>query len=459
MKTTDREIVKKVLEDFEARKDARKQYELQWQLNIDFLHGKQNNQITNMDMVVQSGKRYYWQQREVFNHIAPLVESRLAKLASANDRISVVPLSSTEHDIKCADKCEKVIKAAFKRLNMKSLVDQANMWSEMTGTSFYKVVWDNNGGRAVGELDGKKVQEGDVKIVVCSPFEIYPDSLSAGDMAQLASIIHAKPYSVEMIKKIWGVDVVGADIEVHDFNRASGRGTNILKNAAMVIERYKDGELVIVAGDKLLYKGEFAGEFPFVRQTCESSPGLFFGRSVIERAIPVQRAYNAVKNRKTEFMNRLACGVLSVEDGSVDVEALENDGLAPGTIVMYKKGSEAPRFLDGGEVPASLEVEEERLLGELAIITGGSDISRGDFSNVSGVALEIMVTQDRLRIKRSIESAQNSRVLVASKLLQLYKTYASSARLERLASGKVVEIFTFSSNDITSDEVEISENE
>jgi hypothetical protein len=192
---------------------------------------------------------------------------------------------------------------------------------------------------------------------------------------------------------------------------------------------------------------------PFIRQTSESVPGSFFGRSVIERAIPVQRAYNAVKNRKTEFMNRLACGVLAVEDGSVDIEALENDGLAPGTIVSYSKGSCAPQFLDTGSIPAELAKEEERLLSELATITGGSDISRGDFGSVSGIALEIMVAQDKLRIQRAVSSSQNARIAVAQRVLQLYKQFATAARLDRMVTGKIVEIFSWSSSDITSDEI------
>jgi hypothetical protein len=268
----------------------------------------------------------------------------------------------------------------------------------------------------------------------------------------LGSIIHAKPYTVEAVKKIWGVDVLGGDIEVHNFGRNSNQERNVLSDAVMVIERYKDGVLEIVAGDKLLFSGNY-NSLPFVRQTSEALPGVFFGRSVIERAIPVQRAYNAVKNRKAEFLNRLACGVISVEENSVDVEALENDGLAPGTIITYRQGSAAPSFMNGGFVPESLEREEERLLGELSSITGGSDVSRGQFKDVSGVALEIMVEQDKLRIRRSVESSQDALVLVATKMLQLYKQYATGIRMERLAQGKVVEIFTFSNKDITSDEV------
>ena len=85
-----------------------------------------------------------------------------------------------------------------------------------------------------------------------------------------------------------------------------------------------------MAGGKLLYADVLPfvnGErnergFPFVKQDCLRLPGAFFGASVIERLIPVQRAYNAVRNRKHEFLNRLSMGVLTVEDGSIDTEEL-----------------------------------------------------------------------------------------------------------------------------------------
>ena len=55
-------------------------------------------------------------------------------------------------------------------------------------------------------------------------------------------------------------------------------------------------------------------------------PGAFFGTCVVDRMIPLQRAYNAVRNRKHEFLNRLTMGVVAVEDGSVDAEALAEEG-------------------------------------------------------------------------------------------------------------------------------------
>ena len=459
-------LVDDVKADFERRKAERKAFELQWQLNMDFANGKQNNTVSSFGTVVPAGKQFWWQQREVFNHISPMIESRLARLADAHPEICVIPADSDNRSRECADVCKKVIASTFQKVGMTELSTAAQMWSEMTGTAFYKIAWDNTGGAQIGEVNKKPIFQGDISVTVCSPFEIYPDNTTASSLNEVQSLIHAKVYKTSTVKEIWGVDVNGGDVEVFDFNN---KGKTELGNAVVVIERYEKptkemplGRFVSVAGDKLLYNGSLpfcnaaggARTFPFVRQTSESVPGCFWGRSVIERAIPVQRAYNSVKNRKTEFINRLACGCISVEDGSVDLESLENEGLAPGTVLVYRQGFNAPKFFEGGSLPAELEREEERLLREFATITGGSDIARAaEVSNISGIALQILTDQDNRRMNRAVSEIMNAYATIATQILRLYRQFAVERRLEQLVKGQEFEVFTWDAGVITSDQI------
>ena len=157
-----------------------------------------------------------------------------------------------------------------------------------------------------------------------------------------------------------------------------------------MIEKYEKpsvefpkGRLITIAGDKLLYYGElpyYNAEqttyfYPFVKQESQNSAGNFFGSSIIERLIPVQRAYNAVKNRKHEFMNRLSMGIMNVEDGSIDVEELAEDGLSPGKILVYRQGSNPPEMMEGISMPTEFNEEEDKLLNEFVVISGVSDVS------------------------------------------------------------------------------------
>lgn len=75
----------------------------------------------------------------------------------------------------------------------------------------------------------------------------------------------------------------------------------------------------------------------------EEMAKLIYGKGgLVDRLIPLQREYNALKNRKSEFINRLVLGTTFVEDGSVDIDDLAEEGLAPGKIVIYRQGSIAP---------------------------------------------------------------------------------------------------------------------
>lgn len=139
-------------------------------------------------------------------------------------------------------------------------------------------------------------------------------------------------------------------------------GVLVTEYYEMPSAEYKNGRLLITCGDMLLYEGELpyqTGEngerrAPFVRQVSLSRPGCFWGMSIIERCIPIQRAYNAVKNRKHEFLNRAAVGVLAVEEGSVDLENLELEGLAPANCWFTVRAAIFLRFCREGICLASL---------------------------------------------------------------------------------------------------------
>ncbi len=196
---------------------------------------------------------------------------------------------------------------------------------------------------------------------------------------------------------------------------------------------------------------------PFVRQTCLINPGSFFGVSLIERIIPIQRAYNAVKNRKHEYLNRIAMGVLAVEDGSVDTDNLEEEGLSPGKILVYRQGSTPPQMLTMGKVPTDFYLEEDRLLNEFVMISGVSELmklSETPDNVTSGVALSILAEQDETRLNITAASIRNAVKEVGRQLLRLYKQFAAVKRIKRIAGeGGDVEQLYFNASDITSDDL------
>ena len=476
-------LAREVQADFQARQKARRHLERGWQLNMNFVSGNQYCDVSPVGELEAEDPVFYWQSRRTFNHIAPTIDTRMARLSKVRPTLNVRAASDSADDVKTARLSSNILSAVKSRLDLDRVIHRATLWSETCGTSFYKVVWDFDEGNLIGtDGAGRSVREGDVNVIALSPFEIYPDSLSAEGMDEVKSIIHAKAVPVAEIYEKFGVEIAGRRIEefpLAPYSSASGwkRPMDgdylpVPEDREVLIERYTrpcgeypNGRLEIVAGEVLLYEGELPykngdhGErvLPFIRQTCVELAGAFFGISVVDRMIPLQRAYNAVRNRKHEFLNRLTMGVIAVEDGSVDAEELGEEGMYPGKVLVYRQGSNAPHFLDCGSLPAELSEEEERLANEFILVSGVSEISRNSInpSNItSAVGLQLLLDQDQSRMQMSAESVERALKEAGKQILHLYKQFAASKRILRMTgTGGDTELFYFSASDISADDV------
>ncbi len=487
MKKDNDKIVKEVIDDFKRRAEARKSFDLIWQINMNFLMGNQYCNVGYGGQLEEQERQFFWQEREVFNHIAPIYDMRYAKLSKIKPEINILPATNDERDKQSAKVSKKIYQSVKNKLGIDSKVNQAIKWSEVCGTVFYKIVWNSSIGQVVGQDEiGKPIKSGEIEFSVVSPFEIYPDSPVCESLDECQSLIHAKAYTVKQIKSMYGIDVKGERVNTYSLDNVSvgigGLGFNgtvpkiiecVKNDSAIVIERYvrpnseyPNGRLTIIAGEQLVYDDELPfmvgkdrqRDFPFVRQTSIEEPGCFWGTSVIERLIPVQRAFNAVKNRKHEFINRLSLGVLSVEDGSVDLDNLEDEGLCPGKVLVYRQGSNQPKYLESESLPSGLSDEENSLLDEFNKISGVNDLlSTGSISSsISGTALELLISQDETRLNASVESIKVATRDIADKILKLYKQFAVFPRLARIiGENGQIEMFYFSSSDVSSDDIEI----
>ncbi len=480
----EKDIVNAILDDFHVRQSERKFYEATWQLNINFFVGNQYSYISPNGDIVETGKQYFWQEREVYNHIANIIEIRQAKLSRVRPSLTVVPFSDDEGDIACAKTSKKILKAVSHNKNISKILASGTMWSEICGTVFYKVDWNNGGGKIIGmDEAGSTIREGDVDITVVSPFEIYPDSNTYNSVDDCMSIIYARSFHKDAVKNIWGVECEGEDVNVYTLDSISTAGglgyttmssavaKKLKKDQVLVLEKYEkptieypNGRLIIVAGDKLVYMGDLPyinkedGKrgFPFLKQACIASPNCFWGSSVIERCIPIQRSFNAIKNRKHEFLNRLTMGILAVEDGSLDIENLEEEGLSPGKVLIYRQGSSTPKLLSSGSVPLDFQYEENSLLNEFTNISGVSDLLSGSISmsNASGVALQLLIEQDDIKLLSSSEELKNVAKDMAKHILRLYKQFAITEHTARIIGDNgAVELFYWNASDINSEDV------
>lgn len=483
-KDEDTLIINSILQDLEQRKKDRKQYELTWELNMNFMLGNQYSLISPKGEIEDTPKNYYWEEREVYNHIAPIIESRLAKLGKVRPTVSVKPAGNEQSDLYAAKLSKAVLNSVTDKSCLSDIITNATLWSEVTGTAFYKVIWDDTLGDSISISDDKVVKNGDVSISVCPPFEIYPDSAGTTDLDNCESIIHSRAYPAKKAEELWNIKLEGKDVDSFTFENTISGGavtgkSNIQKlshsvkhDHVFVIEKYQkpttdlpNGRLTIIVGNNLVFDGDLpfilgnnsTRHYPFIKQISTAQIGCFWGTSIIERCIPIQRAYNAIKNRKHEFMARLTSGVLAVEDGSVDIDNIEEEGLAPGKILVYRNGGSVPKFIDGGSIPYEFNNEEDRLLNEFIAVSGVSELMRDSTvpSTVSsGTALNLLIEQDETRLSVTAEYIRSCVKKIAQYIVRLYKQFATTPRLNRAyGENGDIELYYWQGSELTSDDV------
>ncbi len=464
------EVLNDLFADFYSRQDERRKLEKQWELDLEFLAGNQYCEISPRGEVEEEEKYYYWQNRGAFNHIAPIIDSRVAKLTKMKPIMSVKAAGAEESDVKNAKLATALVNSSYQRLSLGDVISKTTGWSESCGTGFYFIGWNPDAGKLLGEVDGKKVFEGDVVVESVSPFEIYPDSLCYENIESCESIIRARAMKTADVERLYGITVAGEDVKVFGVDKAA-TGKSIVHDSVLVLEKYErptadfpDGRLIVACEKTILYMGELPyvngvegrRGFPFVKQNSIDKAGCFFGMSMVERLIPVQKAYNAVKNRKQEFLNRLTMGVVAVEDGSVDTDELAEEGLSPGKIIVYRQGANPPALMGTGTMPTDLNREEDRLLNEFILLSGVSEFSRSTdvAAGTSGVALQLLIEQEDARLNAVTENVRSAIRETAKQMIRLFKQFATSTRLLRTAGeqGKV-ELYYFNSSDLGSDDV------
>lgn len=481
------EFVADIKTEFHRRQEERRPFELQWRLNQNFIAGNQYCDIMeSTGEVADYPASYDWEMRTVYNQIAPIVETRLSKLSRVQPGLTVRPVTSDNSDTMSAKVSTKLLKCVYAAHDMTNVIAKANAWMETCGGVFYKTNWDTKGGMYLGDFQDKPVYEGDIAPSVVPYYEIFPSTCYMDNLDDCDNVIHAKVYTVDEIRLRWGIDVPGRTMNVFSMEMSGmvsgGIGynpsmmqvrDNNIDDAELVLEYYEkpnrdfpEGRHAIIVGDVCVHIGILpyrVGKFyrrgyPFVHQKCLESPGLLWGSSVVERCIPVQRDYNAVRNRINEYIARMTIGNMVVEQNSlVDDSVLEN-GVPPGTIVEYKAGSTPPAWMTPQEIPATLLAQVDQLQQEFVSISGVSEMSRTSQSPAaisSGTALEILKEQDDTRLTLTSENIREAIRNLGIQWIRLFRQFATVPRLTRIAGNNVGDVSSmiWKGSDLTSDDV------
>lgn len=493
------DIIKKVLEDLERRKSERSVLEQQWTLNANFLVGNQYCDINPYRGDIEQLEPVYdWLERETFNQIAPLIETRIANLKKINYLMKVKPRTNELDDYMKADVSTSVLQYIQSVSDFETKKNTMIYWNELCGNCFWLSWWDKDKGEryateTIIEVDEKGNEskreqvycQGDLDYGLITPYEIYPESIFKQTIEAQRSIILEQVKTVEDIYDLYDIEVEGTSVETFELTPlASGGGFGhentvmtvghrSMDNAQKVITYFErpskhvpNGKMIIIVGDsELVYYGDLPySKIPIVQVVCREVAGQFFGKSTIEDLIPRQRAYNGCINRIHEFIKRIAIGGYLTEEGSVDIEEYEENGQAPGAMLVYKRGSSPPIPIPNGTLPAEIMTERYNLKADMEYAAGVSQlmVNGATPSGVtSGTAIENLMEIDNTRLSLTGDHVRNSVRLLAILWLEIYKKYANTRRIVNyVGTNDIGKALIWSRDDINSYDVEfLTENE
>ena len=493
------DIIRKVLEDLEKRKTERSPLEQQWTLNANFLVGNQYCEINPYRGDIEQLEPVYdWLERETFNQIAPLIETRTANLKKLSYMMKVKPATNELEDYDKAETSTSILQHTQKVSDFESKKNTMISWNELCGNCFWLSWWDKDKGEKIavqktievdenGEQKEKEVAyyQGDLDYGLITPYEIYPESILKQTVEAQRSIILEQVKTADDIFDLYGVKVEGSSVETFELTPlASGGGfgyenTTVtighrtLENAEKVITYFErpskhkpNGQMIIIIGDtELVYYGDLPySRIPIVQTVCIEVAGQFFGKSTIERLIPIQRAYNGCVNRIHEYIKHIAIGSYLAEEGSIDIDVYEQEGQAPGACLVYKQGSNPPVPIPNGQLPAEVMTERYNLKQDMEYAAGVSQMmvyGSTPTGVTSGTAIDSLKESDNTRLSLTGDHLRNSIQKLAIMWLEIYKMYATTPRIVNYVGiNNIGKAISWTRDDINSYDVEYTtENE
>jgi len=485
---TKEEILAMLERERVKRSSERRPFELQWTLNSNFLAGHQYCGINTASGEI-TGDENGRGERGVYNRISPIMDTRLANLRQIKYSMTVRARTNEPDDWEKAYVSTKLLRYISASTDFDARRSMLLSWCELCGSAFVMSWWNKYGGKEtlIAEGEGKKsltLCEGELAYGLLTPYEVYPESVYKQDMDDQNSILLEQVMTAEEVNGLYGTELKGEPVDTWALTPAGGRGTGLLSSAFAMTSRlaensvrlltwferpcakYPDGRLIIAAQNEILYYGPLPdGVIPIISVKSKDVPGLFFGRSVIQELIPLQRAYNGCKNKIHDHIKTLASNPLLVPEGSVeDMDALLDIGITPGSIIEYNPERGAPAPIQVPPISDEVRLECESLAREMEYIAGVSQlmVTGSTPSGItSGIAINRLQQIDGTRLSLSGDNYREAIKRLAALWLKILKNHVTGSRAVFMTGDNdSASVLTWSAEDINSYDVEFdTENE
>lgn len=438
--------------------------------NIAYLCGFDNvffDGTTRSFKPIATPSRLLRQSRVHVNRILPTVQNRLARLCKNPPRYDVPPNSSDEEDKEAARLAIQVLNQLWENCQINRKRIPMTMWLQQCGVAYFKVCWDPTLGakkvvKGEGQKDGEGqevydiVNEGDIRVDVCSFFEVFPDPL-AKSWDEIRYIIQAKIRPIEyfatqypekghLVKEedCW-LNSLTYEMRINSINTTTGAGSvsSQMKNSAIEISYYEKPtkkhpygrHLIVANGVKLKDDVLPIDELPFVKFDDVVVGGKFNSEAIITHLRPLQDQINRGKTLRAAWMNRTLMGKYAVPRGANLAREALND--QSGEILEFDQlpnGAGKPEPLDVPTIPSYAFQEEDTLKLDMDDTAGINQASRGQMpsSSIPAIGMQLLVEQDDTRIGIETEGHEHSYADLGRILLKYVDEYYVTDRLLKI---------------------------
>jgi len=483
MKSTVREMLKKaesgdnkdalwplLKERYDLGCELRRPYEQRWLINLSFIAGRQYVFYNSTADLLQHLVATKGKTRVVDNKILPKFQKQVSRMIRNNPRMSVIPASGDQEDIKAAKVGDKVMKWFWRQNQMRKKIRQLSGWIYSCGNGFLDDRWDpKRGPMRFDQQANTLVYMGDVDCGVWSPFEIGVPAVGLNDvdLQSMPWMVRAKYRDLDWIahnyergREVKSEDKPNAYIDPSTiFGARYGASATSTKDipGACLIEMFAKPcgafpKGVFLAGSNgvILNQQDYPFDFFAMEQFKDIEiPGIFWGMATTEAAIWLQKIQNRTVSDVVDYNQTMAKGKW-LSPRQAQLEASPNDQHGQMLVYTPVMGIK-PEAVIGRGLPNSYQMAFELVARGMMELYHQHEVTSGtNKSDIrSGEMVSLLLEQDDFGNIPTHAVFEESLEAVMSRVLKRIQKGYQEDRIVQIAgrSGEF-EVFAFKGADL-----------
>lgn len=422
---TDEDHVSYVTQSYEDYAAIKYPFEPVWWLCMAHFLGQQWTRWAESERTLRPLPAPSHRVRMVINRIQPIVKTLLGKFLRGAPRLICSPTDTTDSARAQARVADRLLSAMWEHNQMYHVLHDALLWAIICGTGFIRTGWDPSLGDCVLDDEGRPMYTGDLEVMALSPYQIFVPRYQTS-LDRPAKIIEGSIYPLEQVKAIYPetsknlrpdstlkrmgfyedrvaalVSPIGALQTLPDIARDRSVFVQRMWEDPQTMtpwerDDYPTGRLIVVANNQLLFAGRnpYAdGQQPIVRFRGGVFPGRFWGMSVVEQLIPLQKSYNKGRSQAMEARNLTSAPQIVAPKGNEVIKQTNE----PGSWLEYRASAgPPPKYMEPPQMNQWMMEDLKDLSQEIQDVGQVKEISQGGLpaANLTGVAINLLQEAD-----------------------------------------------------------------